>query len=187
MPSSADARTGRLRREIAAAGSNGAGLNLQDGPNRGAAVPWDHIVCAVAALAQITTIRWTWDLWAERSSPPNLPLVDGLASIGWGPILVVLCVATLIRPRWGGPAFGGALLLACLGDQTRIQPGVISVAVLMIAPAYGDAGRAIARWHLCAMWLWAGLHKLLSPGWGDLGAQLIADSFGRSAPLDLSP
>lgn len=140
----------------------------------------DHIVCAVAAVAQITTIRWTWDLWAERSSPPNLPVVDFIASIRWAPMLIVLCVATAIRPRWGGPAFGAALLMACLGDQTRIQPGVIAVAVLMIAPAYGDPGRAIARWHLCAMWLWAGLHKFMSPEWEDFGARFIADSLGRS-------
>ncbi len=139
----------------------------------------DHVICAVAAVFQILTLRWTWDLWAERSSPPNLPLVDGLASVSWGWLLVVLCVATAIRPRWGGPAFGVVLALACLGDQTRLQPGVISVAVLMIAPAFAEGGRAIARWHLCSVWLWAGIHKLMSPGWSEGGARFIADSLGR--------
>jgi hypothetical protein len=113
-----------------------------------------HLLCAVAA-------------------------VDVLSSVSWGPLLVVLCIATAVVPRWGGPAFGIALALACLGDQMRLQPGVLSVAVLMIAPAFGEGGRAIARWHLCSLWLWAGLHKMLSPGWNWLGASFIAESLGQ--------
>ncbi len=77
--------------------------------------------------------------------------------------------------------FAVALALACLGDQMRMQPGVISVAILMIAPAFGENGRSIARWHLCSLWLWAGLHKVLSTGWAaaDGNAHFIADSLGR--------
>jgi hypothetical protein len=138
-----------------------------------------HLLCAVAAVAQIVTLRWTWDLWSNRSAPPNLPVVEMLSSVSWGPLLVVLCIATAVVPRWGGPAFGIALALACLGDQMRLQPGVLSVAVLMIAPAFGEGGRAIARWHLCSLWLWAGLHKMLSPGWNWLGASFIAESLGQ--------
>ena len=139
----------------------------------------DHLVCAVAAVAQIVTLRWTWDLWSKRSDPPNLPLAEWLSSFSWGPLLVLLCIATAVRPRWFGPAFGIVLVLACLGDQMRMQPGVVSLAVLMIAPAFGAGGRAIARWHLCSVWLWAGLHKMLSPGWAAGGATFIAESVGR--------
>lgn len=138
-----------------------------------------HLVCAVAAVAQIVTLRWTWDLWSNRSTPPNLPVVEVLSSVSWGPLLVVLCLATAVLPRWGGPAFGIALALACLGDETRLQPGVLSVAVLMIAPAFSEGGRAIARWHLCSLWLWAGLHKMLSPGWNWQAAAFIAESLGQ--------
>jgi hypothetical protein len=138
-----------------------------------------HLLCAVAAVAQLVTLRWTWDLWSSRSSPPNLPLIEALSSVSWGPLLVVLCIATAMAPRWGGPAFGIALALACLGDQMRLQPGVLSVAVLMIAPAFGENGRAIARWHLCSLWLWAGLHKMLSPGWNSVGAVFMAESLGQ--------
>ncbi len=139
----------------------------------------DHLVCAVAAVAQIVTLRWTWDLWSKRSDPPNLPLAEWLSSFSWGPLLVLLCIATAVRPRWFGPAFGIVLVLACLGDQMRMQPGVVSLAVLMIAPAFGAGGRSIARWHLCSVWLWAGLHKMLSPGWAAGGATFIAESVGR--------
>jgi hypothetical protein len=138
-----------------------------------------HFVCAAAAVAQIVTFRWTWDLWSQRSDTPNLPLVGWLSTFSWGPLLVFLCIATAARPRWGGPAFAIALALACLGDQMRMQPGVLSVAVLMVAPAFGESGRSIARWYLCSLWLWAGLHKTLSLGWVEGSATFIADSLGR--------
>jgi hypothetical protein len=138
-----------------------------------------HLLCAAAAVAQIVTLRWTWALWSERSDPPNLPLVEWLSSFSWGPVLVLLCVATAVRPRWGGPAFAVALALACLGDQMRFQPGVMSVTVLMIAPAFGESGRAVARWFLCSLWLWAGLHKVLSTGWTEGNAVSIAEYLGR--------
>lgn len=140
-----------------------------------------HLLCAAAAVAQIVTLRWTWALWSPRSDPPNLPVIDWMSSISWGWVLVALCVATAVRPRWFGPAFVVALLLAILGDQMRMQPGVISVAVLMVAPAYGEVGRAIARWHLCSLWLWAGLHKFLSQGWAAAGggADFIVQAYGK--------
>jgi hypothetical protein len=138
-----------------------------------------HLVGATAAVAQIVTLRLTWNLWSHRSEPPNLPLVNGLSSFSWGPLLLFLCIATAVRPRWGGPAFGVALALAFLGDQMRLQPEVISLAVLMIAPAFGESGRSIARWHLCSLWLWSGAHKLLSTGWDEGGATFIATSLGR--------
>jgi hypothetical protein len=140
-----------------------------------------HVVCAAAAVAQLVTLILTWNLWSHRSGPPNLPVVDWLSSISWGWVLATLCALTAVRPRWGGPAFAAVLLLACLGDQMRLQPGVLSVAVLMIAPAYGEVGRAIARWHLASLWLWAGLNKVLSLGWAAAGggAEFIAGSLGR--------
>lgn len=140
-----------------------------------------HVVCAAAAVAQILTVIWTWNLWSHRSNPPNLPVIDFLAVISWGWLLVPLCILTAVRPRWGAPAFAVALLLACLGDQMRMQPGVISVAILMIAPAYGENGRSIARWHLASLWLWAGLNKFLSQGWAAAGggAEFIAESLRR--------
>jgi hypothetical protein len=60
-----------------------------------------------------------------------------------------------------------------LGDQTRLQPEVVSLALLMTAPTFGG-GLAVARWHLTTLWLWAGLHKALSLGWATGGAAAIA-------------
>jgi len=144
-----------------------------------------HLVCALAAAAQLVTLRWTWDLWLPRRQPPNLPVIDFLSSISWGWPLVVLCVVTAVVPRWGGPAFAVVLLLACLGDQMRLQPGVLSVAFLMVAPAFGETGRSIARWHLCSLWIWAGIHKLMSPGWAAGGATFIATTIGVPGLSDL--
>jgi len=140
-----------------------------------------HFLCAAAAVAQLVTLVLTWPLWSSRSTPPNLSLIDWLSSVPWGWPLAALCVLTVVRPRWGGPAFVVALILACLGDQMRLQPGVLSVAVLMVAPAFGETGRSIARWHLCSLWLWAGLHKFLSRGWAAAGggADFIVQAYGQ--------
>jgi len=56
------------------------------------------------------------------------------------------------------------LFIAIVADQHRLQPQVISLAVLMIGCLHTSAAQ-LARWYLIAMWLWAGLHKFLSPEW----------------------
>jgi hypothetical protein len=55
------------------------------------------------------------------------------------------------------------LVYAVATDWTRLQPAMLSFGLLMAAGLRGTAGIAIARTHLISLWLYAGLHKLLSP------------------------
>jgi hypothetical protein len=100
--------------------------------------------------------------------------VPWLAELHWGPVLLLAAVAAAVVPRRGALLFCAAYALAALGDQTRLQPEVVSLAFVMTACAYGERGAAVARWHLTTLWLWAGLHKALSLGWADGGAAAIA-------------
>lgn len=130
----------------------------------------------VASLGQMATIVATWPLWRHRAGPPNLPVFEVLASVPWAVPLLVAAVVAMIRPRVGALAFCGLFALSVLGDQIRLQPEVVSLALLMVAPAFGAQGRTVARWHLATLWLWAGIHKALSLGWPSLGASFVADS-----------
>ena len=142
-----------------------------------------YALVALATVAQVATVLVTRDLWRPRSAPPNLPVGGGdgwllAADVDWAPVLVVLAVAVLAVPRLAAPGFCAALLLAGLGDQTRLQPEVVSLAVLMTAPLFGAGGTTIARFHLSSLWLWAGLHKALSLDWPTDGAGFITDLIG---------
>lgn len=130
-----------------------------------------------ACAAQALTLVWTWDLWQPRDAPPTLPGVGALAGVPFGLLLLGLVALAAARPRVGGPAFLAAWVVAVLADRTRLQPEVVSLGLLMAAPAWGAAGRAIARWHLATTWLWAGLQKVLADGWGD-SAGFIAGLLG---------
>jgi hypothetical protein len=138
------------------------------------------LVSRVAAAGQVVTIRWTWLLWQPRHTPPNLPAVAILARVHWAPLLIGACVVAVLVPRVGAPLFCVLFALAALGDQMRLQPESVSLAILMVGSAMGSTGRAIARWHLCALWLWSGIHKALSLGWPTRGAVFIADSLGMA-------
>ena len=120
----------------------------------------------------------TWDLWGPRQRPPTLPLAPALAHVEWGVILLGLAIATLAAPRIAGLGFCVALGLAVLGDQTRLQPELVSLALLMTAPSFGAGGLWVARWHLTTLWFWAGVHKALSLGWSSGGAVAIAGYLG---------
>lgn len=122
------------------------------------------------------TVAITWDLWAGRATPPNLPALDvaGWSTWGWGPALLGVCAYAIWRPASGGVALAAVLAGACVADQARLQPEVASLTLLLVLLSTGPRGRAIARWQLAATWLWGGLHKALSLGWSDDGAAFIA-------------
>ena len=61
--------------------------------------------------------------------------------------------------------FWVALILACMADQTRLQPSFFSLGLLMIPPTGNQRFSVLARWHLSCLWFYAGFHKLLSPGY----------------------
>lgn len=138
-------------------------------------------VVVAAALCQAATIVLTWRLWDGRDTPPTLPIVADLATIPFAVLLTLTALGAAVRPRLFGPIQCAVLVLACAADQTRIQPEVLSLAVLMTAPAYGPAGRQLARWALAAMWFWAGAHKALSLDWPTLEPYRIANDLGWTA------
>ncbi len=66
----------------------------------------------------------------------------------------------------------------------RLQPEFISMALMLLAVAF-PAGRVIGRAHITTLWVWAGMHKLLSAGYAVGGAQFIAGSLGLSISMAL--
>lgn len=114
-------------------------------------------------ICQFLTIWITWPLWQSRVAPPHLPALD-LPQVSFGWLLIASLVLIVAKPQWGLTFHWGVLIVACVSDQFRLQPQFFSIAVLMTACVW-DAGHRVARWTLVSTWLWAGLHKLLSPDW----------------------
>lgn len=140
---------------------------------------------------EAATVLVTWPLWQARSSPPNLPALPGLPALDAGAVLLAALLVVLVAPRWGLPLHLLVLVAAMALDQLRIQPQLVSFALLLCAtgPARGPAGAAdreagdgtgalVARCHLVALYLWAGLHKLLSAEYVDSAARF----WQRAAP-----
>ncbi len=129
---------------------------------------------------QAVSILVTWPLWQVRSgatSPPNLPLF-GLTTlehmqIPVGELLLLTLVAALLWPRAGTIAHGLTLATALALDQLRIQPEFVSLAILLAGTLPRRGALLLARCHLISLWLFAGLHKLLSSGYlWETGPQL---------------
>lgn len=93
--------------------------------------------------------------------------------------LVAAALVAPLRPRLGALLHSGLFVVALLGDQIRIQPWSISLAILLLSAAWAPAGLAVGRWHLIALWGWAGMHKVLSGGWAGSGAFFIARAAGH--------
>lgn len=121
-------------------------------------------LCAV--VCQTALIAMTWPLWMARQSPPVLPMLDmALFAIDVGPILLLTLAIALVWPGQGAVLHIVVLLAAIAADQTRLQPSVVSLALLLTLSGRSSSAGAllIAQAHLCALWVWAGVHKLLSP------------------------
>ena len=129
------------------------------------AAPPDYRYAALclAVCCQAATILISWPAWNLRTAPPNLPLLP-VPEVSFGIPLLISLAATLVWPVRGAIAHAVLLTLAIAADQYRLQPQVLSLAVLMFACTC-DVGTWLGRWYLAAMWLWAGLHKFLSPEW----------------------
>jgi hypothetical protein len=92
----------------------------------------------------------------------------------------VSLLAAICWPRGGVIIHAVVYLLACVWDQYRLQPQMISLIVLMAACVF-DVGRWFARWYLAAMWLWSGLHKFLSAEWHGHESWVFLESGGLPA------
>jgi hypothetical protein len=111
---------------------------------------------------QAATLLITWPLWQVHTSPPMLPVLP-LPQLDTGVVLLLSLAMTVIAPVTGITLHTVLIVYAMLIDQTRIQPQVMSHAILLWGTlSYRDA-KTLSRAYLVSMWTWAGLNKLLSP------------------------
>jgi hypothetical protein len=126
----------------------------------------------VLVVAQAATLLLTWRLWEVRTSPPLLPYI-ALPQLSVG-VPLLLSLVLVVWDRRAVYLHAGLLVAALLMDQTRIQPGPISLCLLLVATL--PRLRALAPAHLAALWIWGGVHKLLSPDFAILVAPGIFGS-----------
>ena len=119
------------------------------------------LICTV--LAQLMTVFITWQLWQVRTDPPNLPIV-ALPECSFGLLIVISLIFMLFDPCKGFLLHVILIGVAAVFDQFRLQPQFLAILFLMCA-VLSARGLLICRWFLAALWLWAGIHKLLSPHW----------------------
>lgn len=131
----------------------------------------------LAVGCQFAAVIITWPLWQTRISPVNLPLHLSLPTWSFGWAMILSLVAAALVPRIGVPVHWIVLATACVFDQFRMQPQFLGLAVLMLA-YFGDGWLRLCRWYLVVMWIWAGLHKLLSPAWMGFGSWTLVKQAG---------
>ena len=148
---------------------------------------------ALVAACQAASIVLTWPLWQSRrasSGLPNLPIFDAAIfehlAIPMGELLLASLAAAMIWPRIGAAAHVALLLAAIALDQQRIQPEFISLAILLAGTMPQKGPQLVARCHLISLWLFAGIHKLLSSAYlletgPDLAHGLLANINDRQA------
>jgi hypothetical protein len=115
-------------------------------------------------ICQAATILLTWQLWQVHRKPPMLPALP-LPEVSTGIVLLVSLAAIFIRPLPGLIAHTVLVIYSILIDQTRLQPEIVSMVILMWGALRWDSLKTIARTHLISLWFFAGLNKLLSPGY----------------------
>ena len=115
-------------------------------------------------LSQAATIWITWRLWQIHRSPPMLPVLR-LPEIDTAIVLLLSLACILFRPVAGVIIHTLTLVYAVLIDQTRLQPEIFSLTILMwsVLPSHGL--KMIGRAHLISLWFFAGINKLLSAGY----------------------
>jgi hypothetical protein len=147
----------------------------------------------LCVLSQLITVGMSWPLWNVRPaqpwefSPPSatttpaaepqafvmpaplMPMIADLPQFDFGWLMIGSLGLVLISPRWGVPLHTAVLLLSFIFDQYRTQPQFMANVALMWGCAYLGAIEVV-RWILISLWLWAGLHKLLSPDWMSTGS-----------------
>ena len=124
-----------------------------------------YVLLLVAVVAQAAGLMITWPLWNLRGEGvPHLPVFQGVPQFSFGWILIGTLLVIPFRPRVGVWLHLVVMVVACLFDQVRTQPQFLAVWVLMAAAVY-DLAAVLARWFLSSLWIWAGVHKWVSPDW----------------------
>ena len=126
----------------------------------------------IAVFGQGATVAITWGLWNGRAFPPRLPAID-LPSVDLAAPLLVSLLLVVAIPRVGLVAHTALLAYAMLIDQTRLQPEIVSLALLLWGTVPGRTAPLVARAHLIALWSYSGFNKLLSPGFVHGGARRV--------------
>jgi hypothetical protein len=109
-----------------------------------------------------------------------------LPSLDLAPMLLFSLGMVLLSPLRGVAVHTALILYAVLADQTRLQPEVISLVILLWGSLPHAGARAIARTHLVALWFYAGLNKLLSPGFHIWLAPALLAAVFPQAPVWVS-
>ena len=126
-------------------------------------------------LCQAAAIVLMWPLWQVRESPPLLPALS-LPQMPVGIALIATLALILRAPRAGVAAHIAVLLYAFAADQTRLQPQIVSLALLLLGTSALPATGPIARAHLVSLWIWSGLNKALSVEFMHRTATLLFDN-----------
>lgn len=134
---------------------------------------------------QAATILITWPLWQVHRSPPMLPLF-ALPPLDLALSLLFSLVLVLLWPARGMVIHTALIAYAVLADQTRLQPEVISLVILLLGSLPYAGSKTIARTHLVALWFFAGSNKLLSPGFHAVLAPTLLAALLPQAPEWLS-
>jgi uncharacterized membrane protein YphA (DoxX/SURF4 family) len=119
----------------------------------------------ILAGALAATLQQTWPLWGPRSEPPLLPLVPWPESIPFGVLMIATATTFVVWPRAGLAAHVLVGLAAMTADQTRMQPQIFSLWLMMLGTVPTPTAQFVGRCHLASLWCFSGLHKLLSPGY----------------------
>ena len=144
---------------------------------------WSTRYCLlmISAFAQLISLWITWPLWNQRTEIPNLPVFDlGIPQLPFGWLLVLTLAVVPFRPRLGVWLHFALMLIACLFDQMRLQPQFLATWILMLA-TLGQSRKNDVRWFLSSLWIWAGLHKAISPDWNSYRAHDMAAALGLDA------
>ena len=137
-----------------------------DGPT---VLRWLLVTCFAA------TIVVTRHLWQAHTTPPTVPLLD-LARVPVTVPLLAALVAVLVRPVGGWICLVVVVVAAIVLDQTRIQPEIISLTILIGATLPVRGARLVGQAAVVSIWFWAGLNKALSTGWEDVASTLASDA-----------
>lgn len=125
-------------------------------PTRLLVARWALVIC------QAATVVVTWRLWEVRTSPPMLPAF-GVPQVAVGLPLLISLLLVLRFPFAGAVTHSVIVIYASIADQTRMQPEVMSMTLLLIAVSGRDWLLFLGRMHLLTLWGWAGVAKLVSP------------------------
>ena len=141
-------------------------------------------LCLVV-ICQALTVLVTWRLWQIHRSPPMLPAL-ALPELNLGVIILVSLAAVFVRPLAGLILHTILILYSILIDQSRLQPEILSMVILMWGSLRSPSLKLIARSHLVSLWFFAGLNKMLSTGYLNSLSLAHPRSSSRAALLPLA-